>query len=80
MGYDSWSAITNPTLKQAIDLVLHHFVTVVSMSNDPKSCLDRLEADWMPIYKDPDPPEHKYMIINTKDSKDDKQRLFILTA
>jgi hypothetical protein len=30
------------------------------------------------IYKDLDPPEHEYMIINTNDSKDHKQRLFIL--
>jgi hypothetical protein len=67
MGYNLWGAITDPTPKQAIDLMLHHFVMVVSMSDDPELCLDRLEVDWMMIYKDPDPPEHKYMIINTKD-------------
>jgi hypothetical protein len=64
MGYDLWGAITGPTLKQAIDLVLHHFVTIASMSNNPESCLDRLEVDWIMIYKDPDPPEHK--IYNNK--------------
>jgi hypothetical protein len=78
MGYNLWSAITNPTLKQAIDLMLHYFVTIASKSNDPESCLDRLEVDWMTIYKDLDPPEHEYMIINTNDLKDHKQRLFIL--
>jgi hypothetical protein len=75
MGYNLWGVITDPTLKQAI---VHHFVTVASTFNDPESCLNRLEVHWMMIHKDPDPPEHKYMIMNTKDLKDNKQRLFIL--
>jgi hypothetical protein len=51
MDYDSWDAITDPNLKQAIDLMLHHFITVASKSDDPESYLDRLKVDWMTIYK-----------------------------
>jgi len=78
MGFDSWGAIIDPYLNQSIDLVLHHFVTAASKSDNAESFLDKLTVDWMSVYKDPDPPQHEYIIISTKDSENDKKRTFIL--
>ena len=38
----------------------------------------RLEVVWMWLNKDPDPLEHEYIIVQTKDSKDGNLRLFII--
>jgi hypothetical protein len=66
MGYDPWTAITNRYLNQEVDLLLHIFITAASESDDPQYFLDKLEVDWMAINKDPEPPEHEYIIIKTK--------------
>ena len=80
MNFDSWGTIIDPTLNLAINHVLHLFVTAASKSDNTGSFLDNnLKVDWMAIYKDPDPPEHEYIIISAKDSlEDDKQRMFIV--
>ena len=72
MGFDSWGAIIDLYLKESTDLVLHHFVTTASKSDNTESFLDKLRVDWMLVYKDPEPPEHEYLIISTTDLEDDE--------
>jgi hypothetical protein len=66
MGYDPWTTITNCYLNQEVDLLLHISVTAASESDNAQSFLDKLEVNWMAINKDPELPEHKYIIIETK--------------
>jgi hypothetical protein len=66
MGYDLWTVITNCYLNQEVDLLLHIFITAASESDGPQSFLDKLEVDWMAINKDPESPEHEYIIIKMK--------------
>jgi hypothetical protein len=48
----------------------------VSKCDNAESFLDKLKVDWMTVYKDPEPPEYEYIIISSKNLKDDKQRCF----
>jgi hypothetical protein len=77
MDFDPWGAIIDPYLNQSTHLVLHHFIIAASTSDNAESLLDKLTVDWMSVYKDPEPPQHEYIIVRTKDSADDKRRIFI---
>jgi hypothetical protein len=50
----------------------------VSKSNNPGYFLDKLTVGWMTMAKSPDPPEHKYSIVRTKDMENDKVHMFVL--
>lgn len=47
-------------------------------SKDPKSIKDRFKVVCIIHSKNPEPPEHEYLIVETKDSKDDKSYFHIL--
>jgi hypothetical protein len=77
-NFDTWAAIINRHLLQPIDHSLFHFTIAASDSNDPGIVLDRLEVTGMWLNKDPEPPEHEYLVVETKDSQDSQSRLFVL--
>lgn len=77
MVFDTWAAIIDRSLYQPISHVLFYFTSAASASQTPGTVLDRLEVVWIWLNKDPDPPEHEYIIVETKDSQDGKIRYFI---
>lgn len=78
MGFNAWNAITDRLLYQPISHVLFYYLTAASESETPEIVLDRLNVVWIWLNKHPDPPEHEYIIVETKDSQDGMTRLFIL--
>jgi hypothetical protein len=78
MGFDTWNAIIDPTLRQSLDVVLHYLDVAASKSDNPGYFLDKLTVEWMTMAKSPDPPEHEYLIVRTKDMENDKVHMFVL--
>jgi hypothetical protein len=78
MVFNPWNAIIDYYLYQPVSHVLFYFTTAASASPTPGIVLDRLSVVWIWLNKHPDPPEHEYIIIETKDSQDGKTRLFII--
>jgi hypothetical protein len=79
MDFDTWSAIVTCYLYQPVDHVLFYFMSAAKVSPDPQTLvLDRLIVVWMWLNKDPDPPEHEFLILLTQDSQDGTKRIFIL--
>jgi len=78
MLFNPWSAIIDCYLFQPISYVLFYFVTAASASPTPELVLDRLDIVWIWLNKHPDPPEHEYIIIETKDSQTGETRFFII--
>lgn len=76
--FNSWGAIVDRYLLQPVSHVLHYFTHAAKDSLDPQTLvLDRLIIVWMWLNKDPDPPEHEFIVIETEDSQDKTRRLFI---
>jgi hypothetical protein len=78
MGFDTWNAIIDPTLQQSLDVVLHYLDVTASKSDNPRHFLDKLRVEWMTMAKSPDPPEHKYLIVRTKNMENNKVHMFVL--
>lgn len=76
--FNPWETITDRSLSQQIQLVLHLFSTAVSASPSPVVVLDRLQVVSIWLNKSSGSLEHEFMIIETKDSEDKKMRLFII--
>lgn len=73
-----WDAIIDYNLYQQTSHFLFYFIQAASTTQAPESLLDRLQVVWIWLNKHPDPPEHEYIIIETKDLQDGKTRLFVL--
>ena len=79
MDFDTWSTIVTCYLYQPVDHVLFYFMSAAKVSPDPQTLvLDRLIIVWMWLNKDPDPPEHEFIILLTEDLQDRTKRIFIL--
>lgn len=65
----SWKAITDEQLTLPVDHMLHHF-TIAASEVEPRTILDRLEVVSITLSKCPDPPEHEFLVIETKDVED----------
>jgi hypothetical protein len=76
--FNPWETITDRSLSQQIQLVLHLFNTAASASPSPVVVLDRLQVVSIWLNKSSGSLEHEFMVIKTKDSEDKKMRLFII--
>ena len=78
MDFDSWNGIVDRLLFLSVSSFLFHFTDAAKNSLDPQTLvLDRLIIVWMWLNKDPNPPEHEFLVIETEDSQDKTRRLFI---
>lgn len=78
MSFDPMNRIIERSLSNTVSEVLFFYTTAASAAQKPDNILDRLSVVWIWLNKNPDPPEHEFIIFETKDIQDGKTRLFIL--
>ena len=74
----NWNSIIDPILYQSTSHFRQFFIQAASDSASPESILDRITVVSIRLNKNLQSPEHEYLIVETKDSKDHNVRFFLI--